>query len=234
MDASTIRRENLARLIKSAGGPTEFAKQIDRSASYVSQLQTDSKNFGGRMARHIEESLGKPFGWLDTPQWESGPKTRPIDSWDASDPLPPGYETIQRLELYLSAGPGNGVAEEPAEYMTPNVFRSDFLKRMSWNPRTHFCFYVDGDSMEPTLADGSMVIVDTSQTQPKTGQSAVYAIKVDGEPLIKRLQKLPDGTIRVSSDNTSSRAYATFDVGPESRKSLEIIGKVVFYQTVLE
>lgn len=71
-----IRRENLARLVRDAGGPTRFAELIDpeRASSKKSQVQQwlmapgppNSRNLGSRTARKIEKIAGKPEGWLDT------------------------------------------------------------------------------------------------------------------------------------------------------------------------
>ena len=213
-----------------------FASQLGPNGQQLLHNWRKRGRIGAGSAAAVRKILpAVSMEWLNDGVGEEATvsKVRPIDAWDGNDPLPQGYETIQRIELYLSAGTGLNNGDEPQE-MTPNVFRSDFLKRMGWSPKTHFCMYVKGDSMDPTMVDGSMVVVDTTQKEPKSGRSAVYAIKVDGDPRLKRLHRLPDGTIRVTSDNTNSRDYPAFDVGPESRHSLEIIGKVVFYQTVFE
>lgn len=64
MDIYSIRRANLAKLVRARGGPTRFAEIVDRSQSQVSQLLTQ-KPMGSRIARNLEESLGLPSGWMD-------------------------------------------------------------------------------------------------------------------------------------------------------------------------
>jgi hypothetical protein len=73
MDVSTTRRLNVAALIEQAGGPTEFGRRIERDQAQVSQWtsQANPKPIGGRLARHIERSLGYEPGWLDTPRSEA-------------------------------------------------------------------------------------------------------------------------------------------------------------------
>lgn len=93
--------------------------------------------------------------------------------------------------------------------------------------------YVDGDSMEPTIPDGASVVVDVSDQEPRAKKASVYAMYVDGEPRLKRLLKLPSGAVRVSSDNPRPE-YAAFEIGPESRSELKIIGRVVFVQSRLD
>lgn len=69
MDNKLVRRRNIEALVGLAGGPTEFGKQIEREQVQVSQW-LGGKNIGDKLARHIEQKLGKPVGWLDSPQWE--------------------------------------------------------------------------------------------------------------------------------------------------------------------
>jgi hypothetical protein len=73
MDVTTTRRLNVTALIEQAGGPTEFGRKIERDQAQVSQWtsSTNPKPIGGRLARHIEKSLGHEPGWLDTPHSES-------------------------------------------------------------------------------------------------------------------------------------------------------------------
>jgi hypothetical protein len=54
-------------LVAAAGGPTEFGKLVGREQVQVSQW-LGGKNVGDRLARDIEEKLGKRTGWLDVLQ----------------------------------------------------------------------------------------------------------------------------------------------------------------------
>jgi len=77
-DIDEIRRENLRRIEHELGGATEAAKIVGMSPAQFINLRTgakDSKTGKPRgmrkeTARRIEAALGKPQGWLDTPQTE--------------------------------------------------------------------------------------------------------------------------------------------------------------------
>lgn len=69
MDNKAIRLRNINYLIDLAGEVGEFACKIDREANQVSQWRS-GKPIGDRLARDIEAQLGKPAGWLDSPQWQ--------------------------------------------------------------------------------------------------------------------------------------------------------------------
>lgn len=180
--------------------------------------------------------MRRPSGWMDQDHALSAAApagARKNMPWEESDGIPETHGAMKRIEVYLSAGNGNGIAEESPEYETPNLWRAEFMRARGWSSDTHYSMYVDGDSMEPTIPDGASIVVDVSDREPRTKKASVYAIYIDGEPRLKRLLKLPSGAVRVSSDNPRPE-YAAFEIGPESRNELKIIGRVVFMQSVLD
>jgi hypothetical protein len=67
MDNKAVRKANVAMLVRMHQGPTAFGQLIERDQVQVSQW-LGGKPIGDRLARHIEEKLGKPKGWLDVLQ----------------------------------------------------------------------------------------------------------------------------------------------------------------------
>lgn len=168
----------------------------------------------GSMDATISESKAKPTGYL-----------RPITLWDDPSELPDDqFVFLPKLDYYLSAGHGgpDPAAVEQTDKLNP--FRSDWAKAQGWSPRTHFTMRCKGDSMEPTIQDNAPVVIDTSSKGKRIQSGKVYAIVIDGEALLKRLDKLPGGVIRVRSDNTAPQ-YQPYEV-PES--ALEIVGRAVW------
>ena len=78
---------------------------------------------------------------------------------------------------------------------------------------------VEGDEMADTINPGDAVVIDKSRLVPSPG--GVFAVMQSGTPVIRRLQLLPSGKIRISCDN---RRYDPVDV---SEGEVEIIGRVV-------
>jgi phage repressor protein C with HTH and peptisase S24 domain len=81
--------------------------------------------------------------------------------------------------------------------------------------------------MEPTIQDGSPVVIATNAKTIVSGK--IYAFLVDGEPLLKRLFKLPNNRVRVVSDNQRPE-FADYEV---AANDLEIIGRAVWTPTRL-
>ena len=81
---------------------------------------------------------------------------------------------------------------------------------------------VRGASMDKVLSDGDLVLVDRSDTMPRSG--FVYVIRQGDELLVKYCQLMPAGLLRVSSANSDFVAY---DVDLSKTPDVSIVGRVV-------
>lgn len=92
-------------------------------------------------------------------------------------------------------------------------------------PDDLYLIYVDGESMEPMLRPGDIILVDhRDQAQARDG---VYVLRLDKTLLVKRLQKMPGGMIKVSSDNPAYQPF-TLKLAEMKEQDFEIIGRVVW------
>ena len=78
----------------------------------------------------------------------------------------------------------------------------------------------DGDSMDPTISDGDFVIVDTSKNH--INSDGIFIIQSGDDTFIKRVQRNINGSLLLISDNPK---YHPFEVGPENRDSMRVIGR---------
>ncbi len=79
--------------------------------------------------------------------------------------------------------------------------------------------HVDGESMEPTLKNGSIVFVDRDQNQ--ISRDGIFVVSTPGGLFIKRLNRKVDGSIELISDN---KLYSTEVMAPDE---VRVVGKVV-------
>jgi phage repressor protein C with HTH and peptisase S24 domain len=80
-----------------------------------------------------------------------------------------------------------------------------------------------GESMTPTIRDGNTLLVDTSdQTFRNFG---IYVLEINGQRLVKRVQRKHDGSLVLISDNS---AYLPDPVGKDVADSVKAIGRVVW------
>ncbi|MDO5055313.1 MAG: helix-turn-helix transcriptional regulator [Pasteurella oralis] len=80
-----------------------------------------------------------------------------------------------------------------------------------------------GDSMQPTIHSGDLLLINRAVITPKDGE--IYLMRFGKQLWIKRIQGLPNG-IRLISDNQLIYPPIELDMGKD--KNVEIIGRVVF------
>lgn len=135
---------------------------------------------------------------------------------------PEKFAVIPLLGAVASAG--NGTVNEPhAEYTVDGLcFSLGWLQSRGLKPATLRVIVVRGASMDGVLSDGDRVLIDMSDTEPRSG--FVYVIRQGAELLVKYCQLLPGGVLRVSSANPSYQAY---DVDLARTPDVAIVGRVV-------
>jgi phage repressor protein C with HTH and peptisase S24 domain len=79
--------------------------------------------------------------------------------------------------------------------------------------------HVDGESMEPTLQDGSIVFLDRSQTD--IAKDGIFIAATTAGLFIKRIRQRADGMVELISDN---QTYSPEVLAPDE---VSIVGKVV-------
>lgn len=164
--------------------------------------------------------LGINAHWLLT---GSGPMVS-----DAPSPAPEGeFVLVPRLDIAPSAGPGAASEGEPLATGLYS-FRRTWLTRQGWDPAHLHLVEASGDSMEPTIPDGSAVLVDTREATRTHLTSAIYVLRIPdatGSVVIKRLQEAPANRLLISSDNL---AYKDIPIPAEERDQVRIIGRAVW------
>lgn len=116
------------------------------------------------------------------------------------DPEAPedGDEMVAVVDIRLSAGDG-APSLEFVESDRSIPYRKAWLDRRGAQASKCYVFKAAGPSMEPTIADGDLVLIDTARRRVSDGD--IFAIVVAGVPKIKRLRIMADGGLSVESDN---------------------------------
>lgn len=115
-----------------------------------------------------------------------------------------------------AAGSGEMVFDETA------AFRISFRRSMlpPWvRPSRLICIRASGDSMEPTLNDNDLILIDRSSTEPIDGQ--IFVIRTDEGLAVKRLRRTGRHW-NLSSDNS---AYPLRRAQAEDR----LVGQVAWH-----
>lgn len=165
--------------------------------------------------RALSETMGVGIDWLIS---GIGPESGDAGSVSDDDE---DFVRVSLFDIQASAGPG---AIAPAvEQPTAIKFRADWLTKRGANLHDLQAIRVRGDSMEPTLKNGDLIVVDTIRTTPSDG---IYVIANGDEIQVKRLQRLSPTRLVVASDNPLA-GNSEIDLRDESQHP-RIIGRVIW------
>lgn len=155
--------------------------------------------------------LGVSAEWLATGDGEKRPQARSIEGGHTSKPITildnPEYPAIPLVTVSLSAGVSGfqiHQIDDIHDGSKPIVFRRDWYTSRKFSPDKLLALRVNGASMETSLWDGDLVVINTADTEPEDG--AAFAANYEGELVIKRLVR-DGGQWWLSSDNQDQRRY---------------------------
>lgn len=140
-------------------------------------------------------------------------------------PSPEEYAFIPRYKIKGAAGTGHE-NDDHVSIDGTHAFRYDWLKKKGVNSAHLAVIEVTGDSMSPELKDGDVVLLDLADKDLRDGE--IYAIQTQNGTRIKRVVKLLDGRIRLSSDNPDKTRFPDEDFGEETVGLLTIIGRKIW------
>lgn len=175
---------------------------------------------GGKVFESLSR-LGFSSDWLLTgegPMKRGGIVREPYPLYLPSDLDQVEYALIPRYNVDVSAGAGALVDGESV--IGSMAFKREWLRRMGFEVSKLVLVTARGDSMEPTVCDGDILLVDLRQADIVDG--AIHVIRIDGHLLAKRLQLGMAGQIIVRSDNARYSPMET------SRGALQVVGRVVW------
>ncbi|USU08994.1 S24 family peptidase [Sphingomonadaceae bacterium OTU29MARTA1] len=124
--------------------------------------------------------------------------------------------SLPRLDIAVSAGPGAYVDGEivlGAAELDPAL-----ATRLGLREGEAAIVRVRGDSMEPGLVGGDLIVVDRSRRSPDA-RGAVFVVRIDDTVMVKRVMRTPQ-ELKVMSDNPAA--------SPVPSGRVEIVGKVVW------
>lgn len=121
-------------------------------------------------------------------------------------------------DIRASAGGGAEVFEEECEMLNIDKTIMDAVLGFGVSKKIE-AIHVQGESMEPTLQDGSIVFVDREQAD--INKEGIFVASTTAGLFIKRIRQKADGRIELISDN---KAYSSEVLAPDE---VQIVGKVV-------
>ncbi len=173
---------------------------------------------GGPRRYHVREPLygGEPAGRAGNPAGEFAAMRSMLRDIRAREAHQFQYTEVPLREATGSMGGGSTETGDRA--LTYLSFRTEWI-RSKGNPENMTVIRAFGDSMEPTIPDGSVVLIDEGRRQ--FVKNKVYYLRYNGQMYIKRLIER-DGCLCVASDNDANLLLVS------DADDFEIIGRCIW------
>lgn len=166
----------------------------------------------------------------DFPGWASLAAAETRLPFRPQEPVPPFGSPFPDLvpvrEIDLSYGMGATYLDVPVTEEVHHFPRAWLRRYTRSAPDKLFFAQGIGDSMEPTLHDSDLLLIDTAQRQ-LTSADRIWVLTYADCGMIKRLRPVPNGGVEVWSDKKEVSPFTAYD------GELEIIGRVVAVQRKL-
>ena len=131
------------------------------------------------------------------------------------------FHLLPKVAEAAAAGSGQQTAGDAIEFIG---FRHDWLRAtFNRDPEDIILETAVGDSMEPQIGNGDLLLVDT--TDQTIRNFGIYVIEVRAERLVKRVQRMFDGTLILISDNSH---YQPETISPDKAAELRVVGRVIW------
>lgn len=183
------------------------------------EISPDNPN-ADRQLQHIQEQIEEIGRRIEATREE-----RAVVGTLPGVPFKPNRDIIEIpvLDVAGSMGPGAMLPdhEEAVERMTVT---GAWLRRniTASSPNNLALITGYGDSMEGTFSDGDLLLVDRGVTDIKI--DGVFVLALNDELYIKRLQRRPDGSVLMISDN---KKYEPYLIHNGERQKFQVLGRVV-------
>jgi len=203
--------------IAQAGGPSAVARRADMYPSTLHRYRA-GRELPSSALVSLARAAGVRLEWLATGE---GPMQgeHPVVTASAA---PPGYVLLPLVEARAAAGNHGGLrSDQIVDFI---AFSESFLKQtLRRSPQNLALLTASGDSMDPTIRDGDLLLVDTSARSIEG--SRIYVLAIGGALMVKRIQLRLDGSVVVKSDNA---VYEPEVLAADQTSTLNILGQVVW------
>ena len=181
----------------------EIAHQLGLSQSALSQRLGGKMAINRDFAAKIAALIGKPvFEFSPRLAGEIEGLARHAVEASTDDE----FADVRRLDVKVAAGHGSVPYLE--EELGALKFRRDFLRSIGVSEANAVVVTVTGASMEPTIANGAVLLVNRANREPRA--NAIYVFHLQGNGLVVKRVVKSGGQWLARSDNDDREAFPDF------------------------
>jgi phage repressor protein C with HTH and peptisase S24 domain len=215
----TLGQRITDRLGKLKLSQAELARRVGISQPTINALihgnNTTSKHLH-RIAAELETSPA----WLAGETDDDAPVSVALSAIEAlTEKL--DLAIVPELEIGYSMGGGATIFEQYEQKGVVPFQRAWLRSMMRGTIAELFVARGEGDSMQPTILDGDIVLIDTAQKDIRQ-QDRIWAVSYGDLGVIKRVRRTPKGTYQLMSDNA---AVSTVECADDE---MHVVGRVIW------
>lgn len=189
-----------------------FAAKIGVKEGKVQAIETGAQRVDHETLAAISDCFEVSANWL----LKGG-----IDEESDNNPAT-SFVQIPRYTVSASAGNGSSLVGDDVD-ITYYAFNIQWIKRRGLDPKELQIVEVKGDSMEPKLYHGDLILIDRTQNEHADGKT--FVVRVGEEHVVKHVQRIGKDAISLVSANP---VYPPRELElPLDADNFQILGRVV-------
>ncbi len=209
--------ERLRVVVDSFGGPSAFAEKTNISKNTLFPYLSN-KSEPKASAMRAFSSVGVSIDWLLTGE---GNMLLSDNASKKSSGMDDDFVLLPRYDVEAAAGAGSIIEKEKIrDYLS---FKKTWLNSTGISKDNALLLRASGDSMEPTITDGSTILLDTSSKA--LADNGIYVFEAGGLVRIKRFRLKING-LEILSDNP---IYSPELIPTADLENINIIGRVRWF-----
>jgi len=194
---------------------TELAEKIGTTLNMMGKLERGDRTLDTDWLEKLGKALSVEPHLLITPPKSDGDDGEGGQSGDDNP------DNVSLQEWDVAYGMGGGTYMDLPVTGTLHTFSRSWLRNFTHAPPEKiFLARGTGDSMFPTILDGDIVVIDTSEREIRVGDK-IWAVVYGTTGYIKRIRPMPDGSVKMLSDNQNVPPETAYD------GELSVVGRVV-------
>jgi len=183
-----------------------LAEKAGLAQNYISQIHTGARDGSLEAIAQIAAALG-----VSLPEF-----------FACKDSEIPEIVFVKKVKARPLAGIGG--LETDGDFDGQYAFHTSFIARKHGSAEEMVIFQVAGDSMQPTLNDGDLIMINRRDRDFRTGY--IYLLRMGEELMVKRLERRPGNMLLIRSDNDR---YESIPVKMDKAgDEIEIFGRMVW------
>lgn len=211
--ADVLTKSELLKKVEAAAeSRAEIARVLELAPARITEMFKGARDLSFDEAR----KLIKRYGIDDDPAGASQPKHFSLQEVAEEN----GIALIEEVDVAF--GLGSTYLEGEPEILGTVPFKMDWLRDLYRGSLSHLkVVRGKGDSMQPTIMDGDIVLIDMAQRRIDD-QDRIWAVAYGNLGMVKRVRTMPGGSILLMSDNKVVSPIEAVD------DEMQVLGRVIW------